>query len=316
MADLPASKLRLHKPPFWSTGMDCFGPFTIKIGRRHEKRWGILFKCQTTRCVHLEVLSSLDTDRFLLALRRFVARRGCPHELISDQGTNFRGGERELREAYAQLAPMLQEKLAQQQIKFSFNPPHAPHFGGTWEREVRSIKSALRVTLGTQVVTEEILYTVFVEVEEIMNSKPLGYVSSNISDADPITPNILLMGRRDASLPQVLFADSELLTHRKWRHSQILADRFWVSFIKDYLPSLQSRSKWKMDGPSISPSAVVMVIDPQLPRSSWPIGTVTKVLPSSDGRIRVAEIAINGKKFTRPVSRLITLPAFPDDPTV
>ncbi|KAK0141084.1 hypothetical protein N1851_021886 [Merluccius polli] len=110
-----------------------------------------------------------------------------------------------------------------------------------------------------------------------MNSKPLGYVSSNISDADPITPNILLMGRRDASLPQVLFADSELLTHRKWRHSQILADRFWVSFIKDYLPSLQSRPKWKMDGPSISPSAVVMVIDPQLPRSSWSIGTVTKV---------------------------------------
>lgn len=48
IADLPASKLRLHKPPFWSTGMDCFGPFTIKIGRRHEKRWGILFKCQTT----------------------------------------------------------------------------------------------------------------------------------------------------------------------------------------------------------------------------------------------------------------------------
>lgn len=202
MADLPASKLRLHKPPFWSTGMDCFGPFTIKIGRRHEKRWGILFKCQTTRCVHLELLPSLDTDRFLLALQRFIARRGRPHELISDQGTNFRGGERELREAYAQLAPTLQEKLAQQQIKFSFNPPHAPHFGGTWEREVRSIKNALRVTLGTQVVTEEVLHTVIIEVEEIMNSKPLGYVSSNISDTDPITPNILLMGRRDVSLPQ------------------------------------------------------------------------------------------------------------------
>ena len=138
-----------------------------------------------------------------------MAQRGCPHELISDQGTNFRGGERELREAYAQLAPMLQEKLAQQQIKFSFNPPHAPHFGGTWEREVRFIKSALRVNLGTQVVTEEVLYTVFVKVDGIMNSKPLGYVSSNISDADPITPNILLMGRRDASLPQVLFADSD-----------------------------------------------------------------------------------------------------------
>lgn len=52
MADLPPSKLNLFKPPFWSTGMDCFGPFVIKSGRKTEKRWGLLFKCQTTRCVH------------------------------------------------------------------------------------------------------------------------------------------------------------------------------------------------------------------------------------------------------------------------
>ncbi len=73
---------------------------------------------------------------------------------------------------------------------------------------------------------EEVLYTVLVEVEEMLNSKPIGYVSPNISDPDPITPNILLMGRRDASLPQVLYADSELLSRRKWSHGQVLADRF------------------------------------------------------------------------------------------
>ncbi|KAG1929322.1 hypothetical protein F2P79_022979 [Pimephales promelas] len=125
-------------------------------------------------------------------------------------------------------------------------------------------------------------------------SKPLGYVSLNISDTDSITPNILLMGRRDTSLLQVMYVDSELLTHRKWRHSQILAG-FWVRFIKDYLPSLQSRQKWKADGPSISTSVVVILMDPQLPCSSWPIGTVSKVLPSSDGCIRVAGIVINVK---------------------
>ncbi|KAL1251844.1 hypothetical protein QQF64_019640 [Cirrhinus molitorella] len=65
MADLPPTRLRLYRPPFYSTGMDCFGPFRVKIGRRTEKRWGIVFKCLTTRCLHLDVLESLDTDAFL-----------------------------------------------------------------------------------------------------------------------------------------------------------------------------------------------------------------------------------------------------------
>lgn len=96
MADLRDARLRLNQPPFWSTGVDCFGPYTVKIGRRQEKRWGIIFKCLTTRCVHLDLLCHMDTDSFLLALRRFVARRGKPFELLCDQGTNFRGGDKEL----------------------------------------------------------------------------------------------------------------------------------------------------------------------------------------------------------------------------
>lgn len=107
ISDLPVARLRLYKPAFYSTGMDCFGPFIVKVGRRTEKRWGIIFKCLTIRCVHLEILTNLDTDSFLMALRRFIARRGTPAELFSDQGTNFRGGEREMREALAELSPEL-----------------------------------------------------------------------------------------------------------------------------------------------------------------------------------------------------------------
>ena len=154
MADLPPARLRLYKPAFYSTGVDCFGPYTIKIGRRTEKRWGIIFKCMTTRAVHLDLLSSIDTDSFLMALRRFVARRGKPFELLSDRGTNFKGGERELQETFSSLQPDLQVELASQQIKFTFNPPTAPHFGGCWEREIRSLKQALQVVISTQTVTE------------------------------------------------------------------------------------------------------------------------------------------------------------------
>lgn len=88
----------------------------------------------------METLVCLDSDSFLLAVHRFESRGGCPSELIQT-GTNFIGGERELQEAFTQLCPRLQEQLAKSQVRFVHNPPHAPLFGGTWEREERAIKT-------------------------------------------------------------------------------------------------------------------------------------------------------------------------------
>ncbi len=265
MADLPPCRLRIYKPPFYSTGVDCFGPFIVKIGRRTEKRWGIVYKCLTTRCVHLNLLESLDTDAFLLSLRQFITRRGTPFELLCDNGTNFVGGEQELREAFDAMAPELRDQLAKQKISFQFNPPSAPHFGRAWEREVRSVKTALRIILRDQSVPEPVLYTVLVEVEGILNAKPLGYVSTDATDPDPITPHVLLMGRRDSSLPQALYDSSSILGTRRWRHSQVLADNFWSTFIRQYLPSLQGRSKCQTDGGQIAMDQIVLIVDPQLP---------------------------------------------------
>lgn len=312
MADLPPARLRLLRPPFFSTGMDCFGPLIVKVGRRHEKRWGILFKCLTTRAVHIELLSSLDQDSFLMALRQLISRRGKPAELLSDQGTNFRGGERELRDSFKAMHPTLQSELAKHQVKFLFNPPSAPYFGGAWEREIRCLKAALYATIQLQTVTKEVLRTVLIEIEGILNSKPLGYVSSDIADPDLVTPNMLLMGRHDPSLPQVVYTESELLSRRRWRHTQVLADQFWRKFIRHYLPSLQPRSKWHRDNSPLQPGAVAMVVDPQLPRVSWPVGRITKVTPSADGRIRTADIQINDRIYTRPVARLVPLPGLPE----
>ncbi|KAJ8012710.1 hypothetical protein DPEC_G00045710 [Dallia pectoralis] len=149
----------------------------------------------TTRAVHLDLLFSINTNSFLMALRPFVARRGKPFELLSDRGTNFKGGERELREAFGTLHPDLQDQHASQQIKFSFNPPSAPHFGDCWEREIRSLKQGLQATHGSQSVTLVVLRTFLIEIEGILNSKPQGYSSSDIADPDTIAPNSLLMGR-------------------------------------------------------------------------------------------------------------------------
>ncbi|KAL0171405.1 hypothetical protein M9458_031716, partial [Cirrhinus mrigala] len=305
MADLPLTRQRYFRPAFYSTGMDCFGPSLVKIGKRNEKRWGIVFKCMTIRATHLDLLTSLDSDSFLMALRRFTARRGKPYELLCDQGTNFKGGERELNDALAALQDELKSYLANQQIKFTYNPPNAPHFGGCWEREIRSIKAALRVTIGAQTVTEEVLRTVLIEVEGILNSKPLGYTSSDVADLDPITPYCFLIGRRDASLPQVIYQESEMLSRRRWRHSQLLAEHFWKHFLKHYLPDLQTRQKWKTEKRTLEIGDVVLIIDPQLPRALWPVGRVTQVFPGADD--------VKGKTYTRIVARLIQLPALPED---
>ena len=148
MAPLPSPRVTPGQRPFTSTGIDYFGPLTVVLGRRTEKRWGALFTCLATRAVHIEVANSLDADSFLMAFARFVDRRGAPSIVYSDNGTNLRAGERELKEAVVRLNEnRVPDQLARKEIRWVFSPPAAPHFGGVWERLVRSCKEALRAVV-------------------------------------------------------------------------------------------------------------------------------------------------------------------------
>lgn len=149
-------------------------------------------------------------------------------------------------------------------------------------------------------MTEEVLRTVLVEIEGILNSKPLGYTSTDIAEHDPVTPNMLHMGRPDASLPQVIYPESELLSKRRWRHSRLLADHFWRRFLRNHLPEFQVRQKWLKEAENLQPGTVVMIVDHQLPRALWPVGQVTKVFPGEDGRTRAAKWKSKGKSIYVP----------------
>ncbi|XP_014674677.1 PREDICTED: uncharacterized protein LOC106814833 [Priapulus caudatus] len=250
----------------------------------------------------------MSSDAFLMAFRRFVARKGLPKELWSDCGTNFVGAESELSECFELMSTELQEKLARQQVEFKFIPPGAPHFGGLWEREVRSVKHAIMCCLKDRVVTEVLLQTVLCEVEGLMNSKPLGYASSDVADVDPITPNMLLMGRRDSSLPPVAFNQGEELRSRKqWRHVQLIVDLFWKKFVSEYLPSQQIRRKWTKETENLRKGDQVLVIDNHAQRGEWSVGEIVDAHPSEDGRVRTAEVKVNQKIYRRPVVKLIKL---------
>ena len=140
MADLPESRVLPDKPPFTSVGVDYFGPFQVRRGRSLMKRYGVIFTCLAIRAVQLEVAHCLDTDSFLLALRRFIARRGQVKEIFSDNGTNF-----ELRDAISYWnQEKIHKSLLQKNIKWSFNPPYGSHFGGIWERCIRPFERSYK----------------------------------------------------------------------------------------------------------------------------------------------------------------------------
>ena len=208
MANLPKERLTPENPPFTSVSVGYFGPLYVQLGRSHVKRYGCVFTCFTTRAVHIEVTSSLDTDSFINALRRFISLRGNPSSVCSDNGSNFRAGEQELRTAIGDWNQRaICEFLRLKNISWKFNPPYASHMGGVWERVIRSFRKILTALLGKQLVNEEMLRTLMAEVQGILNSRPLTPVSKDPKDLEPLTPNHLLLLRANPNFPPGVFAN-------------------------------------------------------------------------------------------------------------
>ena len=193
-ADLPLDRITPHEPAFTSVGVDYFDPFAVKRGRGREKRYGCMFTCLTTRAVHIETADTLDTDSFLNYLYRFMVRRGESCLLRSDNGSNFVGAERKLRkEIEAWNKERIQEAMSQRGIRWLFNPPAASHMGGVWEHQIRSVRRILSTIMTEQVPTSEMLTTLLVIAEGIINNRPLTPASDDPNDLEPLTPNHLLI---------------------------------------------------------------------------------------------------------------------------
>ena len=173
MAALPAFRTTAYEPCFTHTGVDYFGPLNVKRGRAVVKRWGAIFTCLNSRAVHLELATSLESDCFINVLRRFMNRRGPPRCIYSDNGTNFGGAEREIREAIDHWnQKQIQDELLQKGCQWIFQPSKASQASGVWERLIRSTRTAMKAILKESLVDEEVLATVLTEVESILNSRP------------------------------------------------------------------------------------------------------------------------------------------------
>ncbi|XP_055604346.1 uncharacterized protein LOC129752596 [Uranotaenia lowii] len=129
MAPLPYQRVTPYLRPFSYVGVDYLGPVEVTVGRRTEKRWICLFTCLVIRAVHLEVAHSLTSESCLMAIRRFVGRRGPPREFLSDNGTNFKGAFKELQKQIRDVNMECANETTTVLTGWKFNPPATPHMG-------------------------------------------------------------------------------------------------------------------------------------------------------------------------------------------
>ena len=265
---LPNSRVNLCKV-FDITGCDCAGPLFVK---GQQKVWVVLFTCAVYRAVHLEVIDSLSTEAFALALRRFVARRGKVSQMWSDNATNFTGFNNALKCVKNSGAniPVL---------KWVFNPPAAPWWGGWFERLIGVMKQLLRKTLGRAVLSLTELTTVLTEVEAILNARPITYTSDDSQELRPISPSMFLQDQTNYEVSDIDLA--ECLITARLKYVKEVKDNLKKRFKNEYLGALALHQKKVTD--QFKVGDVVWIESDNKKRIEWEKGLIVELFKGKDG---------------------------------
>nr|XP_037867214.1 uncharacterized protein LOC119628558 [Bombyx mori]XP_037868529.1 uncharacterized protein LOC119628840 [Bombyx mori] len=297
--------------PFISAGIDFCGPFLItdRKGRgcKISKCYMCVFVCLRYKCLHLEAVSDLTKEAFILSLRRFISRRGKPKEIFCDNGRNFVSASKEITEFVNSHADGVGGFLSSEGIDFKFQPAYAPHFGGLWEASVKSAKFHLKRILDNTHCTFEELATLFNQIEAILNSRPLCPLSSSPDDLAPLTPGHFLIGRPLTSLPSPNYMQLSTSRLSRYQHLEQIRQHFWNRWQLEYLNELQQRHKWRVPARSIQNGDLVLLKDENIPPMQWRTGRVINLFPGKDNIVRVAEIKTSTGVYRRGLRYLCPL---------
>ena len=317
MADLPFERLH-ESPPFTYVSLDLWGPYLVTEGqstRRNsasKKLWGVVFICQTSRAVHVESMTSLDTTAMVNALRRFFSIRGVCRYLHSDCGSNLVACCNEI--GATKIYSCIRSEAEKHECLWNFNPPGASHMMGSAERAVGSLRrivDASLLLLGNRAITRDEMHTLFCEAASIINNTPLYGCSGGPDEPLAITPaNLLTLKDNPNPPPLSSFSEHDLNSYgmQRWKRVQVISDAFWHRWRKYYLDTLQSRSKWTKSNPNVKVGDVVIIRGKQLPRNEWPVGVVDSV-NSSNGVVRSCEVRTSSGTYRRAVCDLVLLSA-------
>ena len=310
---LPVERTHYTRP-FQNTGVDFTGAVKLKDASGNVTKYYVcLFTCIATRAVHLQLINSLSAESFLLCLRRFVARCSLPDTLLSDNGTNFVAVNKFL--VALQEDETVQNYLGDHKIKWHFISPRAPWQGGIYERMIALVKDCLYKALHHRQVTPDELVTILLEVEAIVNNRPLTYLDAHPDTGEILTPALLLYGRSIFLFP---FYESEnvpvdpvynvdvLLSYHNYVNA--IVHKFHKLFCESYLSALREKHYLSQQSPSQFPAEgelVILGIDQ--PRNLWHLGKVVKVIPSKDSIVREVEVLTKGSIIRRTINKLIPL---------
>ncbi|XP_041449671.1 uncharacterized protein LOC121404396 [Drosophila obscura] len=230
-------------PAFSVTGIDCCGPFYYKPDRRTRmptKCYISIFICFATKAVWLELVKDFTTAGFLSALKRFVATRGIPRCIWSDNATNFVGARNELEDLRRLfMSEKHRDAVLNHCINNGFNwkfiPPRSPHFGGLWEAAVKMAEKHLYRSLGSSLFGFDELRTLVCQIQALMEFPEPDVTNLNFN-------------------------------------------RLWKRWSEEYLTLLQQRAKWRTPQPSIQVNDIVCIKDENLPPLKWPLARVIDVI--------------------------------------
>ena len=301
-------------------GVDFAGPLFVKSKVKDDpemaKVYIALFTCATSRAVHLELVSRLDAPTFLLCLRRFIGRRGLPKLIVSDNAKTFQASEKTLVSLFE--LEDVQEHLSSKGIRWQFNLAKVPWWGGFFERLVKQVKFCLKKTLGRSKLSFDELTTILVEVEAVLNSRPLTYLYSDDVE-EPLTPSHLVIGRRLLTLPvgPLQIDDWDFGDHlTATKRSRYLAGRiqhFRRRWQREYLVELREFHRPKGKNVTLPPVRIndVVILHDQgtSQRAFWRLARITDLIKGRDGKVLGARVLVAGKKtlIERPLQELFPL---------
>ena len=324
MGQLPEDRLK-PAPPWYSTGIDLFGPFKIRDEikkRTFSKAYGVIFNCLGTRAVYLDLAADYSTEKFLMVFRRFVSINGYPSKLLSDNGTQLIAASKELTAITKTWDwKKIKEYGVMDGLQWIFTPADAPWQNGVTEALIRSVKRAVEFSIGENTLTFSELQTVLFEIANLLNERPIGRHPTSPEDGAYLCPNDLLLGRATSRIPNGPF-DENANARKRFTFVQTIVNTFWKRWNSNYFPSLMLRQKWHTSHRNLKIGDVVLIQDSNLVRGNWKLGKVSNVYPGADGKVRRVDVQYKnltvseptkqyqGKGYVtvqRPVQRLVLL---------
>lgn len=313
MGNLPIERVSKNHP-FNVSGVDFCGPFYIKCKHQRKnilnKIYVCIFICFVTKAIHLEIVSDMTTDAFIASLKRFFARRGKAARIYSDNGKTFVGANEEFKRFIKTVGQdeQFSKFIVCEGVSWHFIPPRAPHFGGLWEAGVKSFKYYLKRVVGNLKLTYEEFLTIIIQIEGMLNSRPLVPLSEDTDEVEVLTPAHFLIGRELTSVAEPDLTNLKENRLKLWqkitRHTQLI----WRKWSLDYLNNMQQRNKWKFKRNEVKIGDLVVLKEDNLPPCKWALGKIIEIIRGKDDRVRVVVVKTSLGVFKRAITKICLLP--------